>query len=219
LALGTLGVFVAASAVRSILLRLRPRPAAPSATPTQPQSAPITPGSVVARYPNRAWSVDLTKVHRWRLWPTYVLLAIDHYSRKVVALAALPSADSDAVLQALKAAFGRHGAPKHLITDQEPVFTSRAFRDLLAAREVTQRFGAVGKHGSIAVTERAILTLKREWLWRVPLIKGTAHLGTLLADFAQYYNGWRGHTWGGQIAVRPSQGLPTDEASSIVGLL
>ncbi len=57
-----------------------------------------------------------------------------------------------------------------------------------------QRFGAVGKHGSIAVTQRAILTLKQEWLWRVPLIRGTRHLGTLLEDFADYYSGWRGHT-------------------------
>jgi transposase InsO family protein len=58
---------------------------------------------------------------------------------------------------------------------------------------VKHRFGAVGKHGSIAVTERAILTLKQEWLRRVALIRGIDHLTQVLDDFSEYYNGWRGH--------------------------
>ena len=56
------------------------------------------------------------------------------------------------------------------------------------------RFGAVGKHGSIAVTERVIRTLKYEWLKRVPVIKGLDHLEALLVDFACYYNSWRPHS-------------------------
>jgi transposase InsO family protein len=65
---------------------------------------------------------------------------------------------------------------------------------LLIPWDVKQRFGAVGKHGSIAVTERVIRTLKYEWLKRVPVIKGLGHLSQLLADFADYYNSWRPHT-------------------------
>ena len=67
------------------------------------------------------------------------------------------------------------------------------FAELLTRWNVKQRFGAVGKHGSIAVTERVIRTLKHEWLKRVPVIKGLDHLEALLADFACYYNGWRPH--------------------------
>ena len=63
-----------------------------------------------------------------------------------------------------------------------------------------QRFGAVGKHGSIAVTERAILTLKQEWLRRVAVIRGLDHLSQVLDDFSEYYNHWRGHsTIGGAV--------------------
>jgi len=65
---------------------------------------------------------------------------------------------------------------------------------LLIRWDVKQRLGAVGKHGSIADTERAIRTLKYEWLRRVPAIKGLDHLGKLLCDFAVYYNAWRPHT-------------------------
>jgi transposase InsO family protein len=55
-------------------------------------------------------------------------------------------------------------------------------------------------HGSIAVTERAILTLKHEWLRRVAVIRGIDHLTQLLNDFSEYYNHWRGHsTIGGAV--------------------
>jgi transposase InsO family protein len=64
---------------------------------------------------------------------------------------------------------------------------------LLRHWNVKQRFGAVGKQGSIAVTERAILTLKQEWLRRVPVIRGLDHLTDLLVDFELYYNQYRGH--------------------------
>ncbi len=61
-------------------------------------------------------------------------------------------------------------------------------------------FGAVNKHGSIAGTERAILTLKHEWLKRVPVIRGLDHLGMVLGEFEQYYNQWRAHsTVGGAV--------------------
>jgi transposase InsO family protein len=64
---------------------------------------------------------------------------------------------------------------------------------LLIPWDVKHRFGAVGKHGSIAVTERVILTLKHEWLKRVPVIRGLDHLDQLLIDFVIYYNEYRGH--------------------------
>ena len=185
-----LGVFVAASTVRNVLLRPKPKNAPATANA---QEAPATPREIVARYPNHVWSVDLTRVLRWGLWPTWVLVAIDHFSRKVVACCPLEGPNAGWVVGAMEDAFAQHGAPWHLISDQEGVFSSDAFRDLLIPWDVKQRFGAVGKHGSIAVTERVILTLKYEWLKRVPVIRGLEHLGQLLSDFVLYYNGYRGH--------------------------
>jgi len=98
------------------------------------------------------------------------------------------------VIEALEQAFYRHGVPRHLITDQESVFTGGAFRQLLAQWQVRQRFEAVNKHGSISVTERLIWSLKHEWLCRVPLIRGLDHLQLVLAQFEQYHNQWRAHT-------------------------
>lgn len=137
---------------------------------------------------------------RWGLWPTWVLVAIYHFSRQVVACCPLEGPNAGWVVEVIERAFVRYGVPKHLISDQEGVFTSDVFQDLLSRWGVKQRFGAVGKHGSIAVTERVILTLKYEWLNRVPVIRGLDHLSRLLRDFAVYYNEYRGHaTLGGAV--------------------
>ena len=192
LVLGTLGIFLTASTVRNILLRPKPRPAAtPAAAAGKPQER--QPRQIVARHPNYVWSVDRTRVLRWGLWPTWVLVAIDHFSRKVVACCVLEGPNAGRVAEVLEDAFLRHGAPRHIITDQENVFVSDAFAELPTRWDVRQRFGAVGKHGSIAVTERVILTLKYEWLRRVPVIRGLDHLNRLLQDFGIYYNEYRGH--------------------------
>jgi len=81
----------------------------------------------------------------------------------------------------------------HLISDQGSVFTSGAFADLLTRWKVKQRFGAVGKYGSIAVTERVIKTMKYEWLKKVILIKDFEHLQTLCESFMLWYNEFRPH--------------------------
>jgi transposase InsO family protein len=71
-------------------------------------------------------------------------------------------------------------------------------RTFLKGFGVLPRYGAVGKHGSIAVTERAIKTLKYEWLCRAPLIRGANHLAELCASFIEWHNEWRPHmTLGG----------------------
>jgi len=192
-----LGVFVAASTVRNVLLQPKPKNAPATA---RAQQAAKKPREIVARYPNHVWSVDRTRVLRWRLWPTWVLVAIDHYSGKIVACCHLEGPNAGCVVGALEEAFSRHGPPRHLITDRERVFISDVFGDLLRHWNVKQRLGAVGKHASIAVSERVILTLKHEWPKRVPVIGGLDHLSQLLHDFEVYYNEYRGHaTLGGAI--------------------
>jgi transposase InsO family protein len=111
-----------------------------------------------------------------------------------------------------------------VITDQEGVFTGEVFAELLRDWDVRHRFGAVGKHGSIAVTERAILTLKQEWLRRVPVIRGLDHLRQLLDDFSHDYNEWRGHsTIGGAVPSAIHRGAvwerPDRAAKTVSGII
>ncbi|HUT57587.1 MAG TPA: integrase core domain-containing protein [Phycisphaerae bacterium] len=99
------------------------------------------------------------------------------------------------------------------------MFTSGAFAELKERWGFKQRFGAVGKHGSVAVTERVIKTLKYEWLHRVPVIRGLDHLSGLLDDFGAWYNDYRGHmTLGGATptVIHQSQGWQKPERSAKV---
>jgi len=149
LVLGTLGIFLAASTVRNILLRPRPRPEGTPATAAgKPEEK--KPRQIVARYPNYVWSADRTRVWRWRIWPTWALVVIDHFSRAVMAVVPLEGPNAGWVVEAMETAFRRHGPPKHIITDQEGVFTSEVFGDLVWRWHVKHRFGAVGKRGSKA---------------------------------------------------------------------
>jgi hypothetical protein len=54
----------------------------------------------------------------------------------------------------------RHGRPAHFISDHARCFTGRVFRHKLRSLRVKQRFGAVGRKGSIALIERLWRTLK-----------------------------------------------------------
>lgn len=194
-----LGVFVAPSTVRNILNR--PQPSSPAAEPDVDGKRPVDSPemrSIPAFYPNHVWSVDLTEVLCWGLWRVYVIVAIDHFSRKVVCVRPLAHPSVPHISGALEEAFRTLGPPKHLISDRGSGFDSDAMAGFLSPYGVKQRFGAVGRHGSIAVTERANRTLKEEWLRRVPLIRGARHLAELCGSFTLWYNEWRPHmTLGG----------------------
>ena len=191
--LALLNIFISAYTVRNILHRPRPRntPASPAtATKSQEKSEAR---SIPAWYPNHVWSIDTTTVLRWGLWPIQILVAIDHFSRKVMCMAPLEGPNAGWIIEALESAMQKHGPPKHMISDQGNVFTGDAFVELLRQGNIKPRFGAVGKHGSIAVTERVIKTLKHEWLKRVAIIKGFDHLSQLCTEFESWYNAWRPH--------------------------
>jgi len=194
-----LGVFVSPSTVRSILSR--PKPSLPAANPVVEAKNPVDSSesqSIPACYPNHVWSVDLTQCLCWGLWRVYVIVAIDHFSGKIVSVRPLASQSALHIIEALEEAFRTFGPPRHIISDRGTGFDSDEMTEFLKSFGVKQRFGAIGEHGSIAVTERVNRTLKEEWLRRVLIIGGIAHLAELFGSFAEWHNQWRPHmTLGG----------------------
>lgn len=191
--LALLNIFISASTVRNILQRPKPRNAPVSPTILEKSEEKLEARSIPAWYPNHVWSIDTTTILCWGLWPIQVLVAIDHFSRKVVCAAPLEGPNAGWIIDFLERAMQTHGAPKHIISDQASVFVGDAFAELLRQWNIKPRLGAVGKHGSIAVTERVIKTLNYEWLKHVPLIKGFDHLTLLCTQFESWYNAWRPH--------------------------
>ena len=174
--------------------------------PTSPSPSP----TVQAWYPDHVWSVDLTVVPStdglWVPWSPnaltqahpyswYVMVVIDHYSRRIIGFDVFeqqPTATDGG--SAMKRICKENSTnPKHLVSDQGTQFTANEFRAWCNEKDVKQRFGAIGKHGSIVVTERVILTYKdgctRHIL--VPISRNGMVRETQL--FFEWYNSHRPH--------------------------
>jgi transposase InsO family protein len=146
--------------------------------PCPEDTAPST-RVVTAKRPNHVWHVDLTVVPTsagvWAPWLPFALpqcwpfcwwvaVVIDHYSRRVMCMAAFRNnPTSVSVSHFLECAIHNAGAtPKHIICDKGPQFWCDAFKHWCDWHYIKPRFGAVDQHGSIAMIERFILSLKNE---------------------------------------------------------
>ena len=91
-------------------------------------------------------------------------------------------------------------APKYIICDRDSIFDCDAFRRWVKRKGIQPpRYGAVGKHGSIAVVERLILTMKNEGTRRILIPQRRETFRGELVSFIDWYNEHRPHTTlGGQ---------------------
>lgn len=201
----------AASTARTILRRLKalaarlatPKPAhaggagddADTATPeTLLRKRSAT--KIRADYRNHVWFIDLTQTLCLGGGRAFIAVVQDAYSR--LALRAVVLGDKEPtgpdLVEVFNDAVKTFGAPRHLITDQGPQFTDATFKATVLSHGSRQRYGAVGKHGSIAVIERLILTIKLALgLLLTPKLH-LEELQTKLDRTVQWYNALRPHT-------------------------
>jgi putative transposase len=196
------GLHLGRTTVRRMLKR-RPRRAAPAATVRSEHC-------IRSSRPNHIWLVDLTTVPTlagfwiswlpWSLpqrWPfcCWVAVGVDHFSRRIMGVRVFrirPTAKAvSAFLASMIRAAGQ--SPRHLITDRGREFAAKSFRRGCRRAGIRQRFGAIGKHGSIALVERCIRTLKGEGVrrWLAPI--RWRSVGRELSLVADWYNGQRPH--------------------------
>jgi putative transposase len=170
------------------------------------------PRIVTARKPDHLWHVDLTTVPTalgfwtsWlpsalpQVWPFcwWLVITVDHFSRRVIGFAVYPSQPPSAAVRAfLDRLFGEAGEiPWHLISDRGKQFLAKGFRRWCRRQRIQHRFGALGKHGSLAVIERSIRIVKTECTRRLILVP--YRLSTFeheLALYFSWYNRHRPHT-------------------------
>ena len=84
--------------------------------------------------------------------------------------------------------------PKYLISDKGPQFWCEGFKEWCRHRGIRPRFGAVGRHGSIALIERFIRSMKEEGLRRMLLPLSRRNFRRELDLYTTWYNGRRPHT-------------------------
>jgi transposase InsO family protein len=134
---------------------------------------------VTSKYTNHVWLTDLTTISTgsglWCSWTPFAVpqcwpfcwwlgIVIDHFSRRVIGFGLFANRpDCRAVCSYLGQTVRRVGrAPKYVVCDRDSVFDCEAFRGWVKGQGIQPpRYGAVGKHGSIAIVERMILTTKQ----------------------------------------------------------
>jgi transposase InsO family protein len=129
--------------------------------PRVPEKASRVPRAVRAKRPNHVWMVDLTDVKGLFGLVTFkVAVVFDAFSRMPLSVWAFSKeASSREIARFVSKAARRHGRPAHFVSDHVRCFTGKIFRRTLLWLGVKQRFGAVGKKGSIALIERLWRTL------------------------------------------------------------
>ena len=172
---------------------------------------PVTGKVVKAKRPNHIWHVDLTTVptaagfwvpwlpfSKHQRWPFswWVAVVVDHASRLVVGFAVFKRRPTSFKVQAfLGTAIRRSGSkPKYIIADKGKEFFCAAFKDWCRRKGIRPRFGAVGKHGSIAIVERFIRSMKSECTRRIMVPFGLGAMRRELACYATWFNEYRPHT-------------------------
>jgi transposase InsO family protein len=143
----------------------------PAPTPHKPPRLPRASKPIHARAPNEGWVLDLTEIPTlFRFFSLKLCVVLDLFSRfPVAARVSLKEPSADQIADLVVSAAGRHGKPGFLLSDQGSQFTARPFRRNLESIGIAQRFGAIGRSGSIAIVERFWKTLKNtpslRWLF------------------------------------------------------
>jgi transposase InsO family protein len=230
------GLRLSPSTVRRFLRRpLGPKPFLPDAATGVAERSGTTKVNVVkskpiraiiAKYPHHVWHVDFTiaptHVGFWvpwfpfacvQCWPFAYCVAVlvDHFSRKAIASAAFKnwpsSRDTTDWLDIISQSIGHK--PKYIITDQGPQFCEE-YEDWCDARGIKPRFGAVGQHGSIAIVERFILSLKNECTRRIIAPLRLDAFQIELTNYFRWYNEVRPHqSLGGRTPNEVYLGVPS----------
>jgi putative transposase len=166
--------------------------------------------TVTAKRPNHVWHVDLTVIPTqsgfwcpWlpfafpQRWPFcwWVAVALDHYSRRVMGSAVFRRPPEGAAVRTFlgRAMTAAGTEPKYLISDKGSQFwPSNGYKRWCKRRGIRPRFGAVGQHGSIAVVERLIRTLK-EGIRRIVVPLRRDEMRQELLSLVEWYNEFRPH--------------------------
>ncbi len=177
----------------------------------RPRSAAKKSNRVIrSKRPSDLWHCDLSTVPTslgfWtsslpfalpQRWPFcwWIAVSVDHYSRRVMGIAVFEQQPtSNAIRKFLARAMRKAGGnPKHLITDQGVQFIDAGFRKWCEHKGIRQRFGAIGKYGSIAIVERLIRTIKSECTRKLMVPYRRNDFRRELSLFTDWYNIHRPH--------------------------
>ena len=123
-------------------------------------------------------------------------MVIDHYSRRAMGIAVFSKSPTSNAIRAFvgMTIADANATPNHLICDKGSIFWCEEFKQWCKRKAIRVRFGAIGKHGSIAVVERFIRTMKAEATRRILVSHSKEAFCKELTSYFVWYNEHRPHT-------------------------
>lgn len=142
---------------------------------------------------NETWAMDYLVVPTLRFNTLYVLLIINHGTRKIEYFAITKNSNLEWLKQQIRNATPYGYAPKYLIHDNDSTFVSEKFKSFLSALGIKSKRTSKFSPWQNGIAERAIGILRQELLNHIiPL--NEAHLYRLLNEYINgYYNTHRPH--------------------------
>ncbi|MDP3939430.1 MAG: integrase core domain-containing protein [Deltaproteobacteria bacterium] len=134
------------------------------------------------------WSVDLFRCESILLKTHWVMIVMDHYSRRIIGFAVhLGNVDGISVCRMFNEAVGRKGIPCYLSTDNDPLFTYHRWQANLRVLGISEIKTVPYVPLSHPFVERLIGTTRREFLDQT-LFWSARDLERKLGEFKEYYN-------------------------------
>ena len=140
---------------------------------------------------DRLWSIDLFRCESIHLKSHWVLVIMDHYTRRILGFGV--HADDVALCRMFNTAISTRGAPHYLSSDNDPLFRYHRWRANLRILEIQKTESVPYVPFSHPFIERLIGTIRREFLDHA-LFWNTHDLDNKLANFQVYYNAHRTHS-------------------------
>ena len=142
---------------------------------------------------NRLWSADLFCCESILLKPHWVMVVMDHFSRRIVGFAVqVIAVDGTAACRMFNAAIAGAGIPCRVSTDNAPYFRFHRWCANLRILGIAHLRSVPGVPASHPFIERLIGTIRREFLDHT-LFWDEADLVRKLAAFTDSYNRHRAH--------------------------
>ena len=149
--------------------------------------------TVIGHTKDSLWSIDFFRCESLTLWTHWVLVVMDQFTRRIVGFGIHRGiVDGSALCRMFKQAIKRQPLPKHLSTDNDPLYRFHQWEANLRVLDVTEIKTVPYAPLSHPFVERLIGTIRRECLDRT-FFWTTADLEAKLLDFQYYYNGYRTH--------------------------
>lgn len=140
---------------------------------------------------NQVWSIDITYIRMSRGF-MYQIAIIDVFSRFIVGWKLTNTLDRGNVLEVIKRAVGRYGAPDIINSDQGAQFTCHEWIDTMKELGIKISMDGRGRCLDNPWIERFWRSLKTEYIYICPQ-DNVEDLRKGIANYINYYNNERPH--------------------------